>query len=835
MADIGAKIGIEGEKQFRDELKQITQQGKTLAAEMDNVSSAFKNADESEKDFSSVTKKLNEQIANQQKLVDKLKEAVARSTEKTGENSTETLKWKEKLAKAEKGLSDLEKQSRDAASGVDKLGDEEKETSDQTSIFGDVLKANLASEAIKKGLELTLNAVKDIAKFFAESVKGAAEYADEINTLAKTTGMNTDALQEYKYMAGLLDVELSTITSSMTKMEKAMASDSKIFGELGVATRDASGNLRDADDVFTDSVQALKKIKNPVERDAKAMELFGKSAKELNPLIETSSEDLEAMRKEAHDVGAVMDKETLTKLNAVQDGFERVSKAWEAIKRNLGARLGEKILPDLEKFVKLFQDFAKTGDITKLTDGIIRGLRNLVQKLPEKLKTELPKALSNFGKILGQLLGNTPSLIKAGVEMGAALLKGLVTSIPEMGRSIAQAFKESMLSDSTIEAISKIEELGRKIEEIPSKYDRMASSIGDVNAKQAEAEHWIQIFDELYQVTNPTAEQTARLQTAVDKLNELYPELGIAINKETGKWNYNTQSIRENISALSARYRAEAYYAAAGDTLQQIAQIEAETRSLRQQNTALGNAIANREGVERALRQEYNALAELEKQYGSMQMTTEEYNAALKQLGYDSRDLALNRLGELDTALKKNADVLYDMRAEYDAGKATLDAADEALKTLNGDVDWFFAQGEKWESEAYSVGTSISGGVAAGILAVKQKIEYAAGSVIASAIGQMKKIAEIHSPSKVTENLIGKNLALGVVKGWEDVFDSSKMRNAFSLNGAIGAMGSTTNTMNLGGVSIVVNGAQGQDANAIADLVMRKMQGAVDARRAVFA
>ena len=76
MADIGAKISIDGEKQFRQDLQNITQQGKTLAAEMDKVSTAFRNADDSEKDMGKVTETLNKQIENQRKLVDKLKEAV---------------------------------------------------------------------------------------------------------------------------------------------------------------------------------------------------------------------------------------------------------------------------------------------------------------------------------------------------------------------------------------------------------------------------------------------------------------------------------------------------------------------------------------------------------------------------------------------------------------------------------------------------------------------------------------------------------------------------------------------------------------------------------------
>ena len=832
MADIGAKIGIEGEKKFREELKQITQQGKTLAAEMDNVSSSFKNADESEKDLSSVTKKLNEQVENQRKLVDKLREAVQRSSEKTGENSTETLKWKEKLAKAEKGLNDLEKKAKDAANGVDILGEEEEETSKQTSIFGDILKANLASEAIKKGLELTVTAVKEIAKFFVDAVKGAAEYADEINTLAKTTGMSTDALQEYKYMAELLDVDLSTITSSMTKMEKAMASDAKAFEELGVSTRDENGNLRDANEVFDDTLKALKEIENPVERDTKAMEIFGKSAKELNPLIETSAEDFDALRKEAHDVGAVLDKDTLNTLNNVQDCFDRLKKAWDALKKSLGAKLGAKILPDLERIVKLFQDFVKTGDIEPVIDGLSRALKNFVKKI----KDDLPKIAKNLGKALGSILGNLPELIKAGAELGGALLKGLLQAIPEIGRSFARAINNSLLSDSTIDAISKIEDLSNTLADIPNKFDRMGSSIADVNAKQREAEHWIEIFDELSKKTNPTATDTAKLQTAVDKLNELYPELGLSLDKNTGKWNLNTEEIRKNIEALDAKYRAEAYYSAASDTLKEIAAIEAETRSLRQNTNALKNAIDSREAIQKIYQDEYNALYNLNAVFVSGEMSLDEYATALQELGYSSVQDATSRMNELSTAIKNNGAEIRNMKAEYEAGSKTLDEADAKLRELNNDVEWFFDQGATWGAQAEKTGEAVAMGVAKGIDKGTGAVTKASGSLMQSAISRMKNVAQIASPSKVTENLIGKNLALGVIKGWDDVFDSANMKNAFSMRGAIAGMQSTTNnTTNLGGVSVNVYATPNQDANAIARQVMAVMQNEYNAKKAVFA
>ncbi len=841
--NIGPKIGIDGEAEYRRELKSIIQETKTLAAETDQAAAAFKNDATNEKKAADVTEKLNKQIEAQRKLVEKLEDAVKKSTEQTGENSTETLKWKEQLAKAKTGLANLEGQTKDTTTEVKDLGAAEEATGEKTSVFGNVLKANLASKAIQKGMEITKKIVQALAEFFVDAVKGAAEYADEINTLSKTTGLGTETLQEYGYIAELVDVDLNTITGSLTKLKNNMdsardgnASAKEAFEKLGISITDANGELRNSEDVFNDVLAALREIKNPTERDAAAMDIFGKSATELNPLIETSAEDLEALKKEAHDAGAVLSKDTLDALNEVQDGMDRMGLSWDALKKELGARIGKAILPDLGKALEIFREFQKTGDTTKLVDGISRGIQNFSKKLIKSA----PKIAKEFGKALGAVLGNAPALISAGLELGWALLKGLLQAVPEIGRQFVKSFDLSQLKGSTVEAIGEIEALRRKIEELPKATDNLKESLGEVNAKQREAERWIEIFDKLSKKVSPTAEESEKLQTAVRKLNELYPELGLAIDKETGKWNLNTQEIRNNIKALSARYQAEAYYAAASDTLKEIAAIEAETRGLRQNTSALGNAIENRKGVIKVLQQQQRELIHLKTEYNAGKISQEGLTAALSKFGLKTEAEIMPKVGDLTVAIKKHTDEVENMQAQYDAGKATLDVADARIKQLNGDVEWLFKQGASWERKASVIGKQLPAGLVKGIKSGTKDVETAAGGLMNAAINRMKAVAQIASPSKVTENVIGKNLALGIIKGWDDVMNPAKLAKAFTLTPVFSAMtaggttNTTNNTTNLGGVSVNVYPTAGTNIDALTDLIMIKMQRAVNKRKAVF-
>lgn len=445
MADIGAKIKIDGAKQFRDDLKNLTQAGKTLSAQMGTLASSFDKADDKENVLAKATDNLSAQIKNQQKIVDKLNEAVQKSAKEKGEDATETLKLKEQLAKAETALNKMKGTTAESAVGMNKLGGEErtvakeaKNASGKISAMTVVL-GNLAADAIKGGIKAISNGVKKIAKYFVDATKGAADFADEIMTLSSQTHLSTTALQEYKYMASLVDVELSTVTGAQAKLTKSMASGSKAFKKLGVDVRDGNGNLRSANDVFDDAITALGGIANETERDALAMEIFGKSAQELNPLIDAGGKQLAKYRKEAHDVGYVLKGDTLVAMSDVQNGFDRIGLAASSLKNRIGVTLGKSVLPYLNGLVSAVQDLLKTGDFTAFGKRIGKMLKTFV--------TEISKAL--------------PNILKTGAAIAEELFQGILSVLPDLANTAITLL--SALAMYLIENLPTIVEVATQI------------------------------------------------------------------------------------------------------------------------------------------------------------------------------------------------------------------------------------------------------------------------------------------------------------------------------------------------------------------------------------
>ena len=207
-----------------------------------------------------------------------------------------------------------------------------------------------------KGLSMAAAGV--LASLGAISYK-AGQGADELNTLSKVYSIGTGDLQKYAYAADLVDVSVDTVAKSHVKLEKSMASANngstemaEAFDTLGVSVTDADGNLRSSDEVWQDTIKALGEVENETERDALAMQLMGKSAAELNPLIEDGGETYERVAKTMEKYGLdYVDQETLDKANEFNDLLDTMKLIGSVALAEVGSQLAGYLVPALEKLV----------------------------------------------------------------------------------------------------------------------------------------------------------------------------------------------------------------------------------------------------------------------------------------------------------------------------------------------------------------------------------------------------------------------------------------------------------------------------------------------------
>jgi len=342
---IGASIGLDGEKEFKQAITGINSDMKVLTSEMKKVTSEFKDNANSVSALTAKQKVLNDQIVAQKSKVEELRKALANSSDQYGENDKRTKDWKISLNNAEAQLNDLNSELKkndrnldDAknstnglANSIDKMGDDADTAGKKTLKMGDIIKANLISSAIIDGLRAVASYMQDIA---TQSI----DAADEIATLASQTGFTKQEIQQFQYAGKGLDIELETITGSLSKLTKNMTLAKKegsaqalAFKSLGVSATNTDGTLRDSKKVMFELIDALGKVTNETERDSMAMQIFGKSAMELNPLIKAGSTELNALMQAAIDNGAVMSDATVNGLDGFKDATEMLNQEMTAL------------------------------------------------------------------------------------------------------------------------------------------------------------------------------------------------------------------------------------------------------------------------------------------------------------------------------------------------------------------------------------------------------------------------------------------------------------------------------------------------------------------------
>ena len=270
----------------------------------------------------------------------------------------------------------------------------------------------------------------------------AAETADELLTLSSTTGITTDELQKMQYAANFVDVSLDTMTGSMNKLTRTMSSardgskeSEEAFRKLGIRITDTHGQLRNSNDVFYEVIDSLGKIKNETERDAMAMKIFGKSAQELNPLIEAGSKRLKELGVEAENLGVVIEGDDLEALGELQDSMDRFKATTEGLQNSLALTL----LPIL---TSLFDAISKIPVPVLKTLVVLGGVITTIVLAVKAIKslTDTGKTITNFFKGFDTSTMKTTAII-IGIVVALIALATVITVLTgkseELNKSMA--------------------------------------------------------------------------------------------------------------------------------------------------------------------------------------------------------------------------------------------------------------------------------------------------------------------------------------------------------------------------------------------------------------
>ena len=420
--------------------------------------------------------KINDTEASLKGMREALAKMDAQGIDKT---SKEYMTLEREVTKSEGKLKELNKellQTRAAASGIGQLGSKFSEVGGKLTEAGNAMRG------------ISMAAAACSAAIGALAVK-SGQWADELNTLSKVYSVSTRDLQMYAGASELVDVDTKTLLGSMQKMKKTMSSAAsgtksslEAYKSLGVSVKDSNGNLRDSNEVFAETIEALGGIKNATERDAIAMKIFGRSAAQLNPLIEDGGKTYLEFTKalEKHGISYV-DQKTLDQANKFNDTIDRTKAVLQQSLMVAGTKLAASLAPVFEKLSDKAMDFA--GAISNMNPAVLKFVGAIGGVLA--VVSPVLLAFGGISKAIGSSLTQI-SLLAQKIPMlsgGFKALFGVLAANPIIGVVAALGALSFAAVKSGADMSKLADNIANKVVQVAEKFAELAPKLAENIAK----------------------------------------------------------------------------------------------------------------------------------------------------------------------------------------------------------------------------------------------------------------------------------------------------------------------------------------------------------------
>lgn len=650
-----------------------------LGIELDTASKEFEGMKRSGKASES-------ELKAQEKKVNDLKNALDESNQTVENAERKTKDWKIALNNASAASAQLSSRIDDNKDKIKAL------VATKLEKFGNVCKKALTGMA-SSGLAAA-------TALSAAAVSGAS-FADDIITTATNTGIATEKLQAYNYAQNLVDLDMESLTSSMAKNVKSMSTAAKgskdmeaAYKSLGVRVKDSNGELRDSETVYWETVDALGEIENSTQRDAISMQIFGKSAQELNSLIAVGSKGVKEYADEAKSMGVILNKVALKDLGALDDAVQRGKALTEGWKNQIAA----KVAPELSKGINAVIKEASSAAPRVINESgkVFKYISSATNRIAPQVKKVI-SAAKPITKELKQDVLPTIDNIVDGVESGITLVTnglravepllsgvmkitgGITEGVTWVGNKVTEVVSGVLgwadpISESTYAVIDAVDDAGRSWQS----YKELAADALDyseVSELEAVQSALGKIVDENGKVTG----SKQKLQETIALLKaQGYDVEYDAIHNQIKGYDVLQKSIQDTIA--QKKYEIEIA------SMEEVYSGALETR--RTSEESYKNAISERLKVQQQIIDENPKLIE---QYGSVDGIMKAVSEDSSIAGYSLQSMLAN-YASLDEQVKTSAQTHQDAQTAIETYNAALSqgtsgAYAEASETINAYFD----------------------------------------------------------------------------------------------------------------------------------------------------
>lgn len=216
----------------------------------------------------------------------------------------------------------------------------------------------------------------------------AAAVADNVDKASQKMGVSTDAYQEMDFWASQNGISQGDMEKALGRLNQrigeAKDGNEKYSGaleKLGVNMKDVEDGTVSTEDAMYQSISALSEMTNEQDKAAMASELFGtKLGRELMPALQDGSLSLEDAKKKAHELGIVLDEESVAAGVKFTDSMDQMKRSLSGIVTKIGVEVMPIVQQALEWVTAHMPQiqavasrvFQVIGDVMTVVIGIVR-------------------------------------------------------------------------------------------------------------------------------------------------------------------------------------------------------------------------------------------------------------------------------------------------------------------------------------------------------------------------------------------------------------------------------------------------------------------------------
>lgn len=777
---INTKLSVSGLSGYKRDMATAKASVKELDAELKLAEAEYKATGDAATYYQTKARLLSKQIEEQKKAVSAAEAGLAAANAQYGEGSRQAQAMRTALTNARTTLvqmqtsltqttTEMGKMSEGAGSAGESMG----ELGEQTNTTGEALSqiaGKLDAKTLQNGIKTISDSLKGAAAKAASLAKSlwqlgtdAGGWADDLVTRSTQTGIDTTTLQQWEYAARFVDTEADTIIAARKRILSAMSEEGMSVGGIDIATTDASGQLRDWDDVFWDSIDALQGIQNATERDQAAMELFGKSYQDMLPLIKAGREEWEQYAAMAPTVS----EDNIKKLGALDDSVQEMTSQLNAAKLNLLASLApilQSVAEAMGSVAEKLGEYLQSEEGQQLLERLGSTLGALTEQVlsPDNLQKAFDAITAGAEALSNALLWiseNKETVVGALEALGAAFLGLQVTSgVLEFVRLLSAG--KGLLNPSGLRSLGGAAGGGA------------GSGAGAGTAGAAGAGVNVLGYGSILGIAAGYTRAASELANVVDKA------------LDAG----SRQAQTDAANAAAAKVAGTAYTSEnqqrAAEAFANIAATWGMTGAGAHGTGLLGLKLSDRAA------DSFDYSAGLDE----LMAYAEEFNLDLSQI-FDTtlieRLTAWKRLGELNSQLEETGD-LGDLWDEYDELTQRGDIQNESLGHMFGEVfdqmAHYLDTVDTLPDQAHSDGVNTSLGLAEGINEGSGTAIEAARNLADAVKNTISGSLDINSPSRVMAQLgayTSEGFAMGIEDSLAQVREASGRMAAAALSGPV--------------------------------------------------